>query len=255
MPFLCVRKTGVAKIVGSGSGAVAGGLTLIGGALTIATAGAALPVLLAGTSLGLAAGVTGGAAAITEKVIKSRQMKEAEEAIAKDKETTEDLEHMVFELRESALAREVAKEAILSGGGAVSDSLTIFGLVTAGGGAGAIGKIGVEALAKIFGEDVGKELSKVILHSSGRVLSGSVTVVLGGVTMIYDIYKLSNELEAIAKLGTEGASELRVIADQLEESLLTLHAKRQEETAAEEEKEKVSEVLVPTKKDSEMATS
>lgn len=42
------HRTGVAKIVGSGGGALAGGLTLIGGALTIASMGVAFPVLLAG---------------------------------------------------------------------------------------------------------------------------------------------------------------------------------------------------------------
>ena len=39
----------MAKILGSGGGAVGGGLTLVGGILTIMSAGAALPVLLAGT--------------------------------------------------------------------------------------------------------------------------------------------------------------------------------------------------------------
>lgn len=50
-------------------------------------------------------------------------------------------------------------------------------------------------------------------------MSGGVTVVLGGVTMLYDIYKLNNEVAEIAKLGAEGASEIRTIADQLEEKL------------------------------------
>jgi hypothetical protein len=68
-PFLRFR-TGIAKVLGSGGGALGGGLTLIGGVLTIMSAGAALPVLLVGTGIGLASGVTGGAAAITEKIIK-----------------------------------------------------------------------------------------------------------------------------------------------------------------------------------------
>ena len=43
------HRTGLAKIVGSGGGAVAGGLTLLGGALTMASLGAmAISVLLAG---------------------------------------------------------------------------------------------------------------------------------------------------------------------------------------------------------------
>jgi hypothetical protein len=48
---------------------------------TILSAGAALPVLLAGTGIGLAAGVAGGTAAVTEKVMKSRQMSVAKLAL------------------------------------------------------------------------------------------------------------------------------------------------------------------------------
>ena len=48
---------------------------------TILSAGAALPVLLAGTGIGLAAGVAGGTAAVTEKIIKSRQMSVAKIAL------------------------------------------------------------------------------------------------------------------------------------------------------------------------------
>ena len=66
-----IFRTGIAKVVGSGGGAVGGGLTLVGGLLTIMSAGAALPVLLVGTGIGLASGVTGGAAAIAEKIIKA----------------------------------------------------------------------------------------------------------------------------------------------------------------------------------------
>ena len=42
------RNTGIAKVVGSSGGVLAGGLTLTGGVLTVLTAGAALPVLAAG---------------------------------------------------------------------------------------------------------------------------------------------------------------------------------------------------------------
>lgn len=43
-----LKKTTIAKAVGSGSGIVAGGLTLVGGALTIAATGglAAVPILI-----------------------------------------------------------------------------------------------------------------------------------------------------------------------------------------------------------------
>ena len=53
------KKTGIARLVGSGGGVLAGGLTVAGGVMTVLTAGAAMPVLAAGAGLGLASGITG----------------------------------------------------------------------------------------------------------------------------------------------------------------------------------------------------
>ncbi len=153
-------------------------------------------------------------------------------------EATELLEERLHHLQESgAFARQVAKHALLSGGGAVSDSIQILSLVSGGSGglAGGLGKVGAEAAAKIFGEDVGKEISKLLLHSSGRLLSGSVTVVLGGATMAYDIYRLGGELEHLSTGGKReaAAEKLRDIARQLEVALGGLG---EEEAEVEEKK-------------------
>ena len=43
-------------MVGSSGGILAGGLTIAGGVMTVMTAGAAAPVLVAGAGLGLASG-------------------------------------------------------------------------------------------------------------------------------------------------------------------------------------------------------
>ena len=56
-----------------------------------------------------------------------------------------------------------------------------------------------------------------MLHTSGRVLSGGITVVFGSITMVYDIYKLSTEMEAIVT--KKAGDELREIANQLEIAL------------------------------------
>ena len=56
--------------------------------------------------------------------------------------------------------------------------------------------------------------------ASGRVVSGSVTIVLGGFTMAYDIYKLSSQIETLATKSTESsAEELRQIAQKLEDAV------------------------------------
>ena len=214
------RRTGWAKAIGSGSGALAGGLTLVGGILTIASAGAALPVLLAGTGLGIASGVGGGAAAVTEKIIKSRQMDAARKALEADKLATTHLETQLEKVRKDKVAKKVAKDALIAGGGAAYDSLKIFHLVA--GSTGSSLKAGIEATAQLFGEDLGKEVSKVLLRTSGKVFSGSVTVVFGGITMAWDIYKLSNEIEELIKLGAEGANDIRTLAKELEKALLDL---------------------------------
>lgn len=212
------KKTGIVKAIGSGGGAIGGGLTMLGGILTIATAGAALPVLIAGTSIGLASGIGGGAAAVTEKIIKSNQLKQAKESIDADKEATSHLEEDIAKLRSNKkVVNKIAKDVIMSGGSAAYDSVYIFNLVAGKAGAANTLKAGIEATAQLLGEDVGKEVSKILLHTSGRVLSGGITVVFGSITMVYDIYKLSTEMEAIAT--KKDGDELREIANQLEIAL------------------------------------
>ena len=63
--------------------------------MTVLTAGAALPVLAAGAGLGLASGLTGASAAISNKIITSRQMARANLAIEVDSAATKDLESRV----------------------------------------------------------------------------------------------------------------------------------------------------------------
>ena len=60
-------------------------------------------------------------------------------------------------------------------------------------------------------------MSKILVATSGRVLSGGITVVLGSITMMYDIYQLSIEMEDIAT--KRAGDEVRLIADKLELSL------------------------------------
>ena len=61
--------------------------------------------------------------------------------------------------------KEVARDLLKGGAGAATDSIYIAGLV-GGGGASTFGKIGGEAVAKIFGEDVGKEVHERSVQSS-----------------------------------------------------------------------------------------
>ena len=55
------------------------------------------------------------------------------------------------------MVKEVARDLLKGGACATTDSIYIAGLVSSGG-ASTFGKIGGEAVAKIFGEDFGKEV-------------------------------------------------------------------------------------------------
>jgi len=111
------KQTGIAKVVGSGGGVLAGGLTVAGGVMTVLTAGAALPVLVAGAGLGLASGITGGAAAITKKIMSSKQMSKVKVAIEVDSAATRELISEVETVKKDDRINKVAGLVFTVGGG------------------------------------------------------------------------------------------------------------------------------------------
>ena len=105
----------------------------------------------------------------------------------------------------------------------------------------------VNATTTIFGETatVSRAVSKAAVVTSGRIFSGAFTIVVGGATVVYgkikeeiclfllhdkyilfsDIYSLNKEIEGLSKLELEGqrhANHIRLVAQELEESLETL---------------------------------
>merc|ERR1712141_378649 len=128
------------------------------------------------------------------------------------------LEEDISKLRANKkVVNKIAKDVIVSGGSAAYDSVQIFNLVAGKAGAANTLKAGIEATAQLLGEDIGKEVSKILLRTSGKVLSGGITVVFGSITMAYDIYKLSTEVRSIAT--KRAGDDIREIANQLEVAL------------------------------------
>ena len=83
-----------------------------------------------GTSVGIAAAVTGGSAAISEKVIKSRQMKAAKSALEADQKVTGQIEEKLQSLAlNKNFAKSVAKDVAKSGGNLTISSLTLNSLL------------------------------------------------------------------------------------------------------------------------------
>ena len=172
-----------------------------------------IPTFSAGTGIGLAAGVTGGTASIAERIIKSGQMKEAKKALQSDQNSTEHLQIQLQELEKNEnVKKKVAKELTKTGGSAVYDTYNLTRLL----GASSLIGSGLQSAAEIFGDDVAKHVSKAILVASGRVVTGTLSIVTGGITMAMDIYKLKDEIETLA---TGEECVLIEIADKLEEAL------------------------------------
>ena len=212
------HKAGVAKVVGSSGGVLAGGLTLAGGFLTAGAAGVALPVLVAGASLGLASGVTGGAAAITKKVLNSQQMKRMEVAIEVDSAVTKELAAEVEAVRSDTKVKKVAG-LVFTVGGLASGAKSLLDVV-GGTTPGQTIIAGLGSIGSIFGEHMNKEIAKLVAQGAGQVLAGTVTSVFGGVTMLWDMYQLRAGVWGLAEGGEEGARQIRNVADQLELGLV-----------------------------------
>eukprot|EP00092_Neocalanus_flemingeri_P011069 GFUD01011917.1.p1 GENE.GFUD01011917.1~~GFUD01011917.1.p1 ORF type:complete len:326 (+),score=106.17 GFUD01011917.1:73-1050(+) len=211
------KQTGVARVVGSGGGVLAGGLTLVGGIMTVLTAGAALPVLVAGAGLGLASGVTGGAAAITKKISSSKQMSKVKVAIEVDSAATNELVSELETLKKDTRVTKVAG-LVFTVGGLASGTKGLLDVVR-GATPGQTIVAGLETIGSIFGENVNKEIVKLVARTGGQVLSGTVTSVFGGVTMLWDMYQLRTGVKRLAQGGEEGAKQIRDISNQLEEGL------------------------------------
>merc|ERR1719394_1582550 len=208
------HKTGVAKVVGSSGGVLAGGLTVAGGVLTVLTAGTTLPVLVAGASLGLASGITGASAAITKKILNSKQMKKVEVAIEVDSAATKELATEVEAVRSDTRVMKVAG-LVFTVGGLASGAKGLFDVMK-GATPGQTIIAGLETIGSIFGENVNKEIVKLVAQGAGRVLSGSITTVFGGVTMLWDLYQLRSGVRSLVEGGEEGSKQIRAIADELE---------------------------------------
>ena len=70
----------------------------------------------------------------------------------------------------------------------------------------------------------------MLLSSTGRVLTGSVTAVVGGVMIPWDLYNLSNGIhDLLSGDMSEASKQIRLIADQLEKELNDMTANGQEE--------------------------
>ena len=218
-------QTNLAQVVGAGGGVLASGLTMVGGVMTVLTAGAAVPVLVAGAGLGLASGLTGGAAIITNKVISSKQMAFVDVAIEVDTAATNEL---AFEMENAKNIVKVARAAgvVFTVGGLATSTKGLLDIVR-GVDPGQTILTSMETIGALVGENVNKEMGRMMMQASSSLLAGTVTSMFGGITMVWDMYQLRSGIQKLAQGGEEGASQIRNIANQLEEGLKQFFLKNQ----------------------------
>ena len=86
--------------MGTSASVIGGGLTIAGGILTIATAGAGAPILIAGLSTSSVGSATNIGTSVIEKILNSRQIKEMNSALDRDKDITLKVESQIEEVRQ-----------------------------------------------------------------------------------------------------------------------------------------------------------
>ena len=208
----------MSQVVGSSGGFSAGVLTLAGGVLTLTTAGAALPVLAAGVGLGVASGLTGGGATLSKHIIKSRQMSKCQRAIEDDSKSTEDLAREVKSVRNNLKTRIKLDVGGLSVkvGNLVHSSQGLVQL-SRGAAPGQSFVVGAGTLASVFGKNFSDDVAKLLAGTGGRVIAGSVTVGVAGLTMAWDLYSLTTGIIKLVRgEGSQASRQIRSIANQLE---------------------------------------
>jgi len=218
-------QTNVAKVMGASGGVLASGLTMVGGVMTFVTAGTALPFLVAGAGLGLASGLSRSVATFRNKILCSRQMKKVDIAIEVDTNATNEL---ALEMENARNIVKVAKAAgvVFTVGGIASSTKSLLDIVR-GVDPGQTILSSLKSMGLIVGDNVNKELGTMLVQASSSVLAGTVTSVFGGITMMWDIWQLRSGISKLAQGGEEGVTEIRSIANQLEEGLKQFFLKNQ----------------------------
>jgi len=219
------HQTSLVQVVGAGGGVLASGLTMMGGVMTVMTAGVALPVLVAGAGVGLVSGLTGGAAIIACKVRLSKQMVLVNTAIEVDIAATNEL------AMEMDNAKSIVKVARAAGvaftvGGLASSAKGLLDIVR-GVDPGQTFLASLSTMGTLVGENINQEVGRLMVQASGSVLAGTATTMFGGVTMLWDMYHLRRGLKKLAMGGEEGANQIRSIASQLEDGLQQFFMKNQ----------------------------
>jgi len=208
------KKLEFTRVLGSSTGILGGSLTMIGGALAAWTVSPATPFLIAGAGLGVAGGFASGVVSIAETVLSSDQLRSAEVAIEVDNAATSELEVNVGRIRKDYNLKEAAK-LLLSVGSLLKGTKGLINLLREGHNEKLIITT-IEQVCLLIGEETSEQLTKLLLGSGSKVLSGAMTGVCGGITMLWDMYNLKQVLRRLVVGGQKNTKKIKLIADHLQ---------------------------------------
>jgi len=228
----------VSKTMGTSVSLVGGGLTIAGGILTIATAGVATPVLIAGIATSSVGAATNIGTSIVEKLLNSKQIKDLNAAFERDKMLTMKFERQIEEVKRHQDSPHLSLLYY-----SIKQFLGADHLLMA-----ILKEVLVEVLVDVKGEEEKKEMASLMnskdgvqynpldagaLVEGGKVIgqnsfkmAGQVIIGVSAAFLVWDAIDLGFTIsDLVRKKGSQSAKVLRDKAGMLRVAL--------EETAAE----------------------
>eukprot|EP00090_Calanus_glacialis_P021837 TRINITY_DN33686_c0_g1_i1.p1 TRINITY_DN33686_c0_g1~~TRINITY_DN33686_c0_g1_i1.p1 ORF type:complete len:265 (-),score=68.83 TRINITY_DN33686_c0_g1_i1:50-784(-) len=232
--------------MGTSVSVVGGGLTIAGGILTTLTAGAAAPLLIAGIATSSVGAATNIGTSVAEKILNSKQIKEMNEAFARDKEITHKFESQLEDIKrykesahlsvlyysfkdsigEKHLLLPVLQSLLLFEQDSRKDSPLSSTILQSSDEmspvAPSLHKQDSKDNVKLNPIDPGifVESGKVIGQNSFRV-AGQVIIGISAAFIVWDAIELSFSIsDLVRKRGSQAAKVLREKADLLENALM-----------------------------------
>jgi len=202
----------VSKTMGTSTSMIGGGLTIAGGILTTLTAGAAMPVLIAGFATSSVGAATNIGTSVVEKILNSRQVKDVNAALERDKDITLKLESQMDDIRrfkDSAhlsilmvfLEKIVGSNHIIF---TIVQSLLVYNLSGVFPLSGSIAMEGLRSAESIAQAAVSMAAAKTAETALGDVAAGSAMISSASTAVVGNVAAAATAVGIVAENATKG---------------------------------------------------
>jgi len=202
----------VSKTMGTSTSMIGGGLTIAGGILTTLTAGAAMPVLIAGFATSSVGAATNIGTSVVEKILNSRQVKDVNAALERDKDITLKLESQMDDIRrfkDSAhlsilmvfLEKIVGSNHIIF---TIVQSLLVYNLSGVFPLSGSIAMEGLRSAESIAQAAVSMAAAKTAETALGEAAAGSAMISSASTAVVGNVAAAATAVGIVAENATKG---------------------------------------------------